>query len=580
MSARLTAVVMVVLAAAAVAQETPYGGTVGGGGPPRSTIRLSTRSSSGASQPTTGPASRSADETADLQLALIVLKENKISDKPDDLRKYLAELLPNPDQARRADELIKLLASNDWRQREQATKDLMSLPILPVDALRKAATQQDDPEVQARAAEILQKCEGKRPVILAAIFKVVAITRPDGFVKPIVAVLPCCSDDDYLLDLAVGSLTAVSKPADAALLKSLLGQKDPLLRRAGVNALAGLLGKGAEADVLKMLQDADEKVQLDAAVAAANMGNRQCLAVLLKLMESQSVDVRSRSFLVMAALTGKDLPYAPYDGEQDRTKAMAAWKEMLDKEGATVKLRLPIRMGEDESFLFGNMLIATGYKNEAIELDPSGKEVWSYKANGIWGANKLRNGNYLLAAYSDNKVIEVNRAGTVVWEYQGGSPLRATQLPNGNILIACYSGNQVLEVDRQKKIVWQYNSVSSCADARRLPGGNTLISFNGGVREVTPKGDIVWNHPGGAIYSAQRLPNGNTLVADLGRNVVEEITRDQKVVWSHTAPNPGDVYRLRNGNTLITGGQSAIEVTADGREVWSREGFNYGSVRK
>ena len=104
--------------------------------------------------------------------------------------------------------------------------------------------------------------------------------------------------------------------------------------------------------------------------------------------------------------------------------------------------------------------------------------------------------------------------------------------------------------------------------------------MNGSIKELTPEKKVVWEYQGlNQAYGCRPLPNGNVLIASL-RDEVHEVNRDKKIVWQHKERNASDAFRLPNGNTLITGSQRFVEVTPDGKEVWTMQGCQYGTARR
>lgn len=121
----------------------------------------------------------------------------------------------------------------------------------------------------------------------------------------------------------------------------------------------------------------------------------------------------------------------------------------------------------------------------------------------------------------------------------------------GTFLVPHMDLGKVVEYGKDGKPIWSVDAPSAWA-AIRLKNGNTLISGNqhGYVREVNPKGEIVWeinkdDLPGIPLYTVQeadRLENGNTVICNWSGslpladwpNVVQviEVTQDKKVVWA------------------------------------------------
>jgi len=119
-------------------------------------------------------------------------------------------------------------------------------------------------------------------------------------------------------------------------------------------------------------------------------------------------------------------------------------------------------------------------------------------------------------------------------------------------------GRRVVEIDPAgKRIAWEhaYGPMHVCS-AQRPPNGNTLLcSFDGQVTEITRAGKVVWRKAGlGHTRDAQRLPNGNLLIVNLSRYGVVELTADGREVWSWIPPDGrrvGGAARLPDGRTAV-----------------------------
>ena len=183
-----------------------------------------------------------------------------------------------------------------------------------------------------------------------------------------------------------------------------------------------------------------------------------------------------------------------------------------------------------------------------------------------------------------NRLVELDADGKVVWEHVPPSiAVLFEVLPNGNVLYA-YGGKPTgaREVTRKGEEVWNY--VSKCEQVlgcSRLPNGNTLLAEQGPAQavEVNAKGEVVHVTP---LHTSQehfhlqtrnihQLANGNILAAHEGEGAVREVDQSGKVVWEYTGvENAGDAQRLPNGNTLISCGtqKRVIEVTPDKQIAW------------
>jgi hypothetical protein len=214
----------------------------------------------------------------------------------------------------------------------------------------------------------------------------------------------------------------------------------------------------------------------------------------------------------------------------------------------------------------GNVLYAC--KTGAAEVTANRKIVWSYEcpagtechsAQPI-GLNKVflcQNGTPAKAMLINKKTGEVQ----MEHEMQTKNPtdpksvhgqFRNIRMTNtGTYLIAHLNLGKVIEYNKNWDSIWSVDAPSAWL-ATRLKNGNTLISGNqhGYVREVNPKGEIVWelnkdDLPGFPLYTVHqsvRLANGNTVICNWGGflrkedwdKVVQviEVTPDKKIVWA------------------------------------------------
>lgn len=207
--------------------------------------------------------------------------------------------------------------------------------------------------------------------------------------------------------------------------------------------------------------------------------------------------------------------------------------------------RTPNNRGHDAQLLSsGNILYTTGNWARVVEVDPHGREVWSYgPAEGLQhpvAAQRLLNGNTLIADMLLGEIREVSPDKKTVWTYAhedlGDRQMRSVRrTPSGTTLIAVERHNKVIEVDRAGKIVWSFTATGGDErfpyQAHRLANGNTLIGLAspGEVVEVSPSGDIVRSVGGGdGVYRMSwcsglaPLPDGGFLVSDYrGRRLLE-----------------------------------------------------------
>lgn len=209
----------------------------------------------------------------------------------------------------------------------------------------------------------------------------------------------------------------------------------------------------------------------------------------------------------------------------------------------------------------GNILFARQFG--ASEITPTKKIVWNYDAPASTeihsvqpiGKNRvllMQNGNpaklMLINKHSgrvEKQLILHTRSQNTHGQFRH---VRMTS--KGTLLVPHLDLGKVVEYTWSGKELWSVNAPSAWA-AVRLKNGDTLISGNqhGYVREVDPKGKIVWelnrdDLPGITLYTVQeldRLANGNTVICNWPGELplsewpkavqVVEVTPGKQVVW-------------------------------------------------
>lgn len=523
-------------------------------------------------------------KTADTQETSneLILKKKGIEPTYAGIKKYLQDIHITEEQRKQAVALIALLGSENYQVRVDATKKLSHFPGLPFEEFENAKKNSDSETVYRidMIARFLNVSFGKT---LGAVYQVIADKKITGLMPEVIRSKPFTMDDETLTEGLLSAVVATATPEDDAQLRKLLADDNVKVKAAAIEGLYQSQKEG----VLELLQQisvdstADDFVKFKAAESLADLGHHSCLDPLVALLESPNVNVRTWAGNTLQISTGVDNGFTGYAKDDLRKASVSKWQQWLTANRDAAELRFPLsKFIEFESYLNGNTLLACGYKNKVIELNPDGKEVWSIDAQGAWAAEKLKNGNVLVACYNQNKVVEFDLKKKEVWTYPCTAPLNVRPLKNGNVLISEYSGRRVIEVNRKKEVVWSYSAAASVADAVRLPSGNTLVAAQTRIVEVDMKGKVVWEYPTSQPYGVQALKNGNILISKFTPGQVLEVNRKKEVVWQYDCKNPTDAMMLSNGNVLITENTQFIEVTRDKKVIWTRTGASCGAARR
>jgi hypothetical protein len=230
----------------------------------------------------------------------------------------------------------------------------------------------------------------------------------------------------------------------------------------------------------------------------------------------------------------------------------------------------PAGKGEiSDAVLLSNGNVLFTHQAGVTEITPDKRVVWSYEApagHEVHTAVPIGTERVLYIQNGDPAVVRVVNLVTGATEKE--FPLKTKQPPSthgqfrharltaqGTLLVAHMDLNKVVEYDSNGNELWSFPADRPWS-VTPLANGNVLITDSMGVREITRRGDSVWNWtpadaPGytfASLQQAWRLPNGNTVI----NNWVNE--------WSTPTEN-------------LAGTPQAIEVAPGKQVVWALESW-------
>ena len=234
-----------------------------------------------------------------------ILAEQAIAPDLPAIVKYLGSLPPSDDNRRHIAQLVAQLGHDDFGRRELATRQLVALPVVPVELLRAAADNVDEPtELRLRARSVIaQRAAGNASSTVAvACFRTIARRKLTGATAPILDVVPLYGQE-FVLAAARDALKTTSRTQDIPLLRRAVLAEGPTdVRVAAAVALAAVAGDAARADLLALAADDwDARVRLTAARALADRGDRACLPPLVDLLWADEVRVRGGAIATLRA---------------------------------------------------------------------------------------------------------------------------------------------------------------------------------------------------------------------------------------------------------------------------------------
>jgi hypothetical protein len=175
----------------------------------------------------------------------------------------------------------------------------------------------------------------------------------------------------------------------------------------------------------------------------------------------------------------------------------------------------------------------------AFQGSGQGNEVWRFMApEEQTTIDRTPSETYLVGLFDTQELREVKVNGEIVRQVKlPGNPADVRWVSPERVLIALYSTRQVVEIDAKGEIVWKIDNVPPPESARRLANGNTLITTAmGRVIEYAADGTEVWSYKESIplAYDALELPGGNILIGY--RRGLREIDRTGATIrqWQTT----------------------------------------------
>jgi HEAT repeat protein len=335
---------------------------------------------------------------------------------------------------------------------------------------------------------------------------------------------------------------------------------DLVLAAAAARVLAERKTEGAVEVLLAYLPDApDESVEeaVVAALGAAGVSDGKANAALVAALKDREASRRAAAALAVGKANAEQrravLPLLDDADLRVRLSAATALVRAGDRAAvpaliALVETGAPALAWQAEDVLF--RIAGPDAKLPALGAgtDPAGcRRAWD-----AWWKEK---GDKI--DLTTVNLEETERGITLVCDVNGSRP---------------GSDGSVWECGRDGKVTWRYDILSGPIDAHLLPGGRLLIAEHRAnrVAERDRKGTILWEtRTRNSPVACQRLANGNTFIATYDELL--EVTRDGKTVWSL---NPGrrifSATKLRNGHVVYAHSNNAVaELDASGREVRS-----------
>jgi len=510
-----------------------------------------------------------------------ILDKAKIKNEPASLLAFLRSRTLTPSERGKVSDLVNLLGSKSYRERENARTQLIRRGPIVIELLR-SSTNSADPEI-ARQAEnciewILKRDVG--PEVPAAVVRTLAKKPPPETVEALLTYLPF-ADNDQVSDEIRLVLSKLGAPdgKPLPLLVDALKDREPTRRWAAAEALIQAGSKESLPEIRKLMQDAEPIVRMRVALALVRAQEKSAVPALIDAATSvpTTVSWEAEDALYKIANLGGD---PPYGAAKNDDAARKAWRETWHAWWKKHEEKVDLAKLEDGRKLVGNTLVVLLDMGQAMEIGPDNKTRWTV-SNLVFplDVQLIGEDRLLVAEYHAGKVTERNiKTSEIVWEKQINGALMAQRLPSGNTFIA--TDTQLIEVDPKDKEVLNVTLPAGerIMKASKLPNGDiACLTSEARVVRLDPKGREISSFSVllGARLFGGRLHmevNGRVLVPHNQENRVVEYDSRGRKVWEAAVMQPVAATRLPNGNVIVTTmlpDVGAVEFNRQGERVWN-----------
>jgi HEAT repeat protein len=526
------------------------------------------------------PASREPDRDEEL------LRRFKIGTDDRSLLEFLRTRSRLARSSVKAEALIRRLGSDDFRERQAASAELIALEHRAIPPLFRAQTNPDK-EIASRAKHCLQQIEPRlRASLPWTVVRRLLHRQPPGTIEALLRYLPDIDDPAVEEEIYFGldRLTVRAGKIDPALAGALRDRAPA--RRAVAACIVGRLGSPEQkAAVRKLLKDADPWVRLRAAQGLLAGRDKAAIPVLIALLDQPQVMLTWQAEELLHYAAGEGAPEVTVGAGSApaRARCRVAWEAWAR---AHVKA-LDLSKEHPDHRRPGLLLVWSSLDRRK----PNG-QVWLYGCDGRprWhmdnlpapGRAVLPGDRVLFVEDGADRFTERDLSGKILWQFQLGkeeSPVACRRLPGGYTLLLSHPEpkHRLRLVSKEGTVVFSSKFFADTSNGMTylLPNGHilgfTTIEFKRNTSvwqawEVDPLTAKHVPHMRGEyrqVYSFTPLPDGHVLVDHSGG--VEEVDSSGRSVWKH--PYKGlSAIRLRNGNTLMLG-EGDPEVEPSGKVV-------------
>jgi outer membrane protein assembly factor BamB len=476
---------------------------------------------------------------------------------------------------------VRALGAGSYAERVGATEDLLKAGRKALPFVRPALADPDR-EIARRARWVVDGIEkgGESQVTLAALH-LLALRRPAGTAEVLLDYLPFAEEElleQAILDnlLVTGLFTGKPAPCIVAAVTA----AHPLRR----SAAGYVMGRSPFVEVRNraapLLADPHPLVRYRTAVALLAGQDRRSIPALVALLEKAPLDLASQAESLLTSIALEQAPHVPLGSTpEERRLCHTIWMAWWREYGAGLDLKKLASSGR----LLGLRLVVAlngyGRSGAVWEYGPEHKNRWELRdAGGPFDARVLPGGRVLIGEYEGKRVTERDQTGKIHWEHKTPhGVLEVQRLANGNTLVT--TNYSIVEVTREGREVFSHaEATGSIFSAQRLPNGHILYGlYAGAIVELDRSGREVrrfrFETPSWGLINIEVLPNGRYLVPLSGSNRIVEMDRTGRIVWEVSVPSPTCVAVLPDGNLLVGSHRMNYlrEIDRKGTVLWEKK---------
>ena len=522
------------------------------------------------------------DEPFDQRKAdLETIKSAGYSDDVKSLTDFFRNHTVTDTDKARINAIIKRLGEESFEGRETASEEMSKAGVPAIALLKTAMNSKDaDPEIVRRcdlALKIIEKVPTRALAVAAA--RLLSTQKDETISEVLLNYLPL-SEDESVGDEIRNTLAALAvrdgKPDKT--LEAALESKEALKRGAAAEAFARANDKASRARMKELLKkETDNEIKLMIAVALVNDGrDKEIVPEVIRMMVEVPSERAWRAEELLWRIAGEDGPAVSLGNDTEtRKKARDEWQKWW--EGNKEKVDLA-KLDQESSYGLTIVCEAPlrGGLGRVVALGSDGKERWSVKGlNMPTDAVPLAGKRVLIAEERRNQIVEREIDGKEIWRENIEQPVNVGRLPNG--VTWAIGRSKIIEWERgdkpNKKQVFTFirNEYDIVGGARLKNGEYALLTQNQQLLKVDRNGAVTKAHGvggSGVNYYAtvDALPSGKVLCT-LMNNLTEFDLESGKAGWTANYQYATSAVRLKNGNTLVGNQNSGriVELDKDGK---------------